>query len=190
MKKPLVWLVILANLAGAAYGVIFYYGARLASTNPALWLFIADCPLYALLFAVALALALADKHHGLFYFLVSVGALKYGFWTLFVISAFPDFYFSAGATFLYSALFLAHIGMMAEPVLLLGKFKPKKYFVAVSLFWFLLNDFADYFFALHPPLPGSGLAFMFFATVAMSVFFIAFAYLVFSRLHAPKVLSI
>lgn len=183
--KPLFWLVLFANLAGAAYGFLFFYGAQLASKNPLLWIFVADCPLYALLFACCLLLLRSGKNPQWFLFLVSAGAVKYGIWTVFVLLYFPQFYFAPAAALLYFALLLAHIGLLAEPLLFAGRAPARKSYLVAALAWSLLNDFADYFLALHPPIPQGSEQFMFAATAAMGIVSCALVFLVFRAVKRP-----
>lgn len=193
LTRLLFWLIILANLGGAAFGFLVYYGQQLSSTGPLLWLFVVDCPLYALLFAAAFFFRAEPRPRLLrawfrrvpdlswLWFLIFVGALKYGFWTVFVLTAYSPYYFTPGAWLLYAVLYGAHLFLMFETVLLVGKIRVRESFLAVSLAWFLANDFSDYLLGTHPPLPESSLAFMFPATTAMTVIFTLMAYLILGR---------
>jgi uncharacterized membrane protein YpjA len=187
------WLIILVNLGAAAFGLIFYYGQQLAATNPLLLIFVPDLSLYALLFAVAFYFQGEPRPRELkgwfgrvpdlswFWFLIFVGALKYGFWAIFVLSVYSSFYFIPEAALIYSVLFGFHIFLMFETILLVGKTRVRESFLLVSLFWFFLNDLSDYLLGTHPPLPESALGFMFPATLGMSVVFTLMAYLVLGR---------
>ncbi|MFH1225066.1 MAG: DUF1405 domain-containing protein [Candidatus Diapherotrites archaeon] len=183
--KPLFWLVLAANLIGAAYGFLFFYGTQLSSTNPLLWVFVADCPLYALLFAACLLLLRAGRNPQWFLFLVSAGAVKYGIWTIFVLLYFPQFYFAPAAALLYFSLLIAHLGLLAEPMLFAGRVAVSKSCPAIALAWLLLNDFADYALALHPPLPQGSEPFMAAATVAMTLASCAPVFLLFRAFKRP-----
>ncbi|MFH1696968.1 MAG: DUF1405 domain-containing protein [Candidatus Diapherotrites archaeon] len=183
--QTLFWAVFIANLAGAAYGFIFYYGSTLASSNPLLWIFIADCPLAALLFAIAIFLIHRGARAEWFYFLAAATALKYGIWTIFVLSYFPEFYFTPAAALIYVVLFAAHIGLIAEVSLLAGKLSIRPLLALPALAWLLLNDFLDYTLFIHPPIPQEELQFMFIATVAMTLFSVPLAYVLFSHVKKP-----
>jgi uncharacterized membrane protein YpjA len=193
LARLLFWFIILANLGGAAFGFLIYYGKQLSSTSPLLWLFVVDCPLYALLFAVAFFFRAEPRPVLLrawlgrvpdlswLWFLVFVGALKYGFWTVFVLTAYPPYYFTPEAGLLYAVLYGAHLFLIFETVLLVGRIRVREAFLPLSLAWFLANDLSDYLLGTHPPLPESSLAFMFPATAIMTVVFTLLAYLVLGR---------
>lgn len=191
--RVLFWLIILVNLGAAASGLIFYYGEELASTNPLLWIFVADSAVYATLFAVAFYFQGEPRPKALkkwfgrvpdlswLWFLIFVGALKYGFLTVFVLSTYSSFFFTPEAGLMFSVLFGFNIFLMFETILLVGKIRVKEVFLLISLGWFLINDFSDYLLGTHIQLPESALGFMFPATMGMSVVFTLMAYLVLGR---------
>lgn len=191
--RLLFWLIIMANLGGAAFGFLVYYSQQLSSTDPFLWLFVVDCPLYALLFAVAFFFRAEPRPRLLrawlprlpdlspIWFLIFVGALKYGFWTVFVLTAYSPYYFTPGTGFLYAVLYGAHLFLIFETVLLVGRIRVREAFLPLSLAWFMANDLSDYLLGTHPPLPDSALTFMFPATMAMTVVFTLLAYLILGR---------
>ena len=148
------WLVslFLVNLAGFIFGIYYYY-YQLSITSLWSWVFIIDCPLYVLLFAVICALKLKNKSipDG-FYFLTSLGLIKYGLWTGLVIWLYSGHFFSI-SPILYSLLFPLHIGMILEGVVFFPHFKVKPKCALIVLFWFLLNDVLDYFFGTLPLIP-------------------------------------
>lgn len=147
-------LLVSANLVGTLIGVI-YYMSQLLSTSPLLWVFVPDCPLYTGLFAFLILLAIAGVKSDLFGFLVSVGLMKYGAWTLFVLAFYSNYFFSF-ATYIWlqsTILFILHIGMMLEGFILPFK-KVTALQMVVVLAWFFINDFLDYFGpSVHPYLP-------------------------------------
>ncbi|MEW6328793.1 MAG: DUF1405 domain-containing protein [Candidatus Micrarchaeota archaeon] len=186
-RKTLFGIVLAANLLGAAYGILGFYLQQLLSTNVLLWIFVPDCPLYALTFAIAIILIKEGKRYDWFYFIALVGALKYGFWTVFVLLRYPEFYFAPEISLIYYTLLFAHVGMFLEAFTLLGKIKMRNWFLPLALGWFLLNDFADYFLGAHPPLPVYGLGFMWRASVVMSVAFSVFGFALAKRAKKPLV---
>lgn len=187
-KQLLFWFVIVADLIGAVYGFIFYYGQRLLATDPILWIFVADCPFYTLLIAIVLLLVYFRKKISWLYFLAFVGALKYGFWTVFVLTLYFPFYFTPENSLIYAILYVAHIGLILETILLFGKIELKKRFLVIALFWFLLNDAVDYpLLSTHPSLPLHSLGFMFLATMAMSVGFTLIAYYLIKRIKKSPI---
>jgi uncharacterized membrane protein YpjA len=111
---------------------------------------IADCPLYAFLFAVTVAFK--SKKLSLLTFF---GSVKYASWTVFVLTAFPEFYFSIDATY-YSILLALHIFMLLQSFLLLPWIKENATEILTVTSWFLLNDVIDYFFGTAGTLPSYG----------------------------------
>lgn len=177
MNKKILGIIFIINLLGALYGFIFYYGSQLIEAIPKFWLipFIPDCPLAALLMGVSFLLLASNKNHSRLNFFSSALALKYGFWTLFVLTAFSSFYFSQNFL-LYSVLFVSHIFLIAEIILLAGKIRAGVYAVGLTLAFFLLNDLVDYFWATHPPLPAESLSLMLYLTLVMSLVFTGLIY--------------
>lgn len=183
LNKKLFGIIVFANIAGALFGFTSYYGYQLSNTPPALKIFVPDCPLYALLFAIVLILVHAGVRANLAYYLVSVGAVKYGFWTVYVLLKYNSFYFQPGAKLMYALIFAGHIGLFLQSLMLLGRIKVKSYYILPALGWFLLNDSVDYTLSTYPPLPAYSLNFMYPATVVMTVFFTLTIYIIYRRIH-------
>ena len=182
-SKKSLYFILLANLIGAVYGFVFYYGAKFSSIPLHLWLFLPDCPLFSLFFALAILLILIKKENSLFFFFTLIGSLKYGFWTVFVLLYFNSFYFTPQNSFMYSVLLIAHIFLFFEAFLLIKKIKFKISYLIIPLLFFLANDFSDYFLNTHPPLPLSELNFMFYLTLFSSLFFTAIAFILVKKLN-------
>ena len=167
----LVSLLVAVNLAGFLFGV-YFYAWQLEQVDPALWLFLIDCPLYVLLFSFVLIQRLVGLQSDFFNYLVAVGLFKYGVWTLVAIAGYHWFFLNpASAIWLSnSILFLLHIGMAAEGLTFLFK-KIEPWMVAAALGWFLFNDYVDYWGPMvHPGLPpGIDLAPMAAYTVFSSI---------------------
>ncbi len=194
MFTILFWFIVIANLGGFVYGTFFYYPIQLLSTNPLLWIFVPDCPLAALLIGLAFlsrcgSLNLSFLHPfskrgtdlSWFWFLAFVMAMKYGFWTVFVLSAYPSFYFTPSSSLLYSILFASHVFLFFETFLLVGKIRPRVWFLLPALGFLLANDLSDYLLGTHPPLPETALGFMFPATLFMTLAFTWLSYHVLRR---------
>jgi uncharacterized membrane protein YpjA len=188
-KTPLFKFLLLANALGAAYGFIFYYGGQLLTTNPLLWVFVPDCPLYAFVFALALLLLSEKKEAGWFYFLVFVGAMKYGFWTMYVLGKYSYYYFAPDPliSFMYGVLFISHLVLFLEPTIMLGRIRVKLEWLGVAIFWFLLNDWVDYSLGTHPPVPFEKIPEIFTATVLMTFAFSLLAFWLVKRFEPKKV---
>ncbi|MBU1120400.1 MAG: DUF1405 domain-containing protein [archaeon] len=192
-KTNLLALIIICNLIGFLYGLFFFYGEQLLQTEPLYWIFVIDCPLYALLMALTLILIKLNKSFNLLYFISAAGALKYGFWTVFVLLNYSSYYFSPATSFIYFVLLFGHIGLFLEVFLLNGRIKLRNYFLPLALLWFLLNDAADYFFqslgitnsVIRPPIPSTAIEFMALFTITASIFFTLLAFLIYSKFKKP-----
>lgn len=174
-SKKLLLLIILGNLIGTIYGFVFYYGPKLIQTPLHLWLFVPDCPLFSLLVAISFLLILLKKESSLVFFFTVVGALKYGFWTVFVLLYYNNFYFTPENSLMYLVLLIAHIFLFIESFVLIKKIDFKFFYLVPVLVFFLANDFFDYLFNTHPSLPLTELNFVFYFTLITSLIFISLA---------------
>ncbi len=156
--------IVLLNIAAIFAGGYFYID-QLAETAPHLLVFVPDCPLYVLL---ALFIILGIIRNEIFSFIVSIGMVKYGLWTVFIFLFHWDVY-SQPLFFWTSVIFiLGHIGMALEGLALLPK-KPARLALALALAWFLLNDISDYYWGTVPSLPPGGLETVRILTIASSI---------------------
>lgn len=175
MKKE-DFLVILAGLNVFGFlSFLIYYGAQLMKTFPLLWLFVPDCQLSALFFALAL---LSRKD-----WLVNLGfaaAIKYGFWTLLVMLSFMNYYLTPENAIEYWIIIASHIVLMLEAFLLSRKLKSGRALIPAFTFLFL-NDFSDYVLGTHPPLPDYAVPLMSIATPLITVSIIVLIYLIQQR---------
>jgi uncharacterized membrane protein YpjA len=167
------WLLVIGGIAGAAYGVFFFYREQLAATSPLLWVFVPDCPLAAFLIAVSLLAIkfLPNARLDFLHYVSSAFALKYGFWTMFVLAAFPGFYFTPQSALLFALLFAGHFIVFFEPLFLLGKARVAEHYTVAVLAFFVLSDLSDYLLGTHPPLPADAGGAMLGATLVMSIVF-------------------
>ncbi len=180
MAAELFIAIIAANLLGIAYGIYFYSG-QLMATNPLLWIFVIDCPLYVIFAVLCFFRAVRSP---LFRFIASVGLIKYGAWTLFVLF-FHSSYYLVPPFFMGTLLVLAHSGMVLESLAIMPK-KVNWKFLAVSIGWFLLNDALDYAFGLHPRIPGAGLEYVALFTLAMTFISTFLVYRYSEEVHASE----
>jgi uncharacterized membrane protein YpjA len=149
---------------------------QFAATPVALWFFVSDCPNYTLFFALALLFLLMGKRYDLYYYLASVGTAKYGFWTLFAILFYRDYFLSSENRLLYTGLFISHFAMMLEPLAILHRVRVRGWYIPVCLAWFLLNDYFDYILGVHPWVPNHSIPTLMWATVGMSLGFTLLIY--------------
>ena len=146
-KHPLFWLALLLNILGVVIG-LYYYGDQMSATAPLLLVFVPDCPLYVL-FALFILLGLINRDD--FSFLVAIGMVKYGIWTLSVFAYFWQAYFTPAALFVTLIFILGHSGMATEGIALIPKKKVNLLVLLFVLGWFLLSDYVDYFVGTMPP---------------------------------------
>lgn len=149
LKKIFLFLLVVGNIIGAVFGFTWWYGAQLKQAPWYLWLFTAPSPMYALFFVISAILILIKVKDSvwisLFYFITSVGLIKYGIWTIIFWLTFSG---AKELGMLMIAWLAFSHGMMAlESSLLFHKIQLKKYripFVLVTLAFFLLNDYLNY----------------------------------------------
>lgn len=178
LRRPLFAVLLLLNIAAVFTGLWYYWG-QIAATSLQLLIFVPDCPLYVLLAIPILAKLVKNDS---FSFLVSVGMVKYGLWTVFVLLynwgaySLPDF---LPVTIIF---IIGHFGMALEGACLLPKKRTSALAFILILGWFLLNDYADYFLGARPLIPAQGIEAVRDLTVAAS-FAIAFCF----YFHADKI---
>ncbi|MFA6328877.1 MAG: DUF1405 domain-containing protein [Candidatus Micrarchaeia archaeon] len=166
--------VVLLNVAAVFAGIYFYID-QLAATPLHLLAFVPDCPLYVFL---SLLIILGIARNKTFQFIVSVGMVKYGLWTVFAIFFHSGYYFAPGMLAISAILVAGHLGMALEGLALLPE-KPARLALALALAWFLLNDVSDYSWGTVPSLPPGGLELVrnitFASSIALPLAFFAFA---------------
>ena len=166
LRQNLFKLLLLLNIAAVLVG-FWYYQDQLASTPLHLAIFVPDCPLYVLL-AIPILLGFRNAAYS---FLVSIGMLKYGLWTVFVL-LFHWSAYSVPAMLPVTVIFIiGHIGMAFEGLVLLPKEKASLAILLVAIAWLLLNDVSDYFWGTVPPIPSEGMWLVAALTFAASLAF-------------------
>lgn len=167
----------------------YYYRWQFAATPIRFWFFVPDCPNYTFLFATTLILLLYKKRYDLYYYLVSVGTAKYGFWTLFAILFYRDYFLSPDNRLLYASLFISHFAMMVQPVVILHKVRVRGWFIGVSLLWAFTNDYFDYVIGVHPWVPEHSLKVLMRATVFMSIWATLAMYYLIKKTKRPVLID-
>ena len=140
-----VWLVVVANLAGTAFG-FWYYRFQLAVTDPVMWAFVPDSPLATLFIALTLAAWRLGRSSEYLAALAFFGCIKLGAWTPFVQLVVNGQ--GTTPTWLYQFLIWSHAAMVLQAFLLhrVADFRVRA--VAVALLWYGVNDVVDYFVPL------------------------------------------
>lgn len=152
LKHPvLFWSCFAANMVGAVFGTIFWYGPMLLQSPAWAFPFIPDCPLAALLGAVALLALRAGRHWPFFYALAAFACIKYGIWT---ITYWPYAWLASGQVYAIEiVLFITHIGLTIEGLLFvprIGRFSIGGRVAVIGVF--VASLVVDYVLGYHPPL--------------------------------------
>ena len=137
------------NLAGTAFG-FYYYREMFALFPVKLWIFIPDSPLATLFFALSLFLIYFKKRFNAFYLIAMAQSMKYGFWTMFVIIYFSDYFLAPYHRYYYYLMFALHFGMLIQPALILHRVRVGMRELAIAAAWLALNDYFDYLRSTNP----------------------------------------
>ena len=142
------------------------YRSMFQEFNPALWIFIPDCPLYVGFLLLVVFFGVRSR---IFRFITSVGLMKYGMWTLMIFALYPDVYFAEGLAFQTWILVAGHTLMALAPFIIVpGRPAPQEYLPALA--WFLLNDYMDYWVGTKPVFPETHIGLVIIASIALSIF--------------------
>jgi len=95
------------------------------------------------LFGLLLLSRIREKNFSLPGFIVIVGSIKYGLWTLFALLV-------SGNLFNNGLIIFSHVLLLLQVIVFYKffEFKIKHFFIVIL--WFLLNDFFDYVLLTHP----------------------------------------
>jgi uncharacterized membrane protein YpjA len=152
LRRPVALAIILIGLVGGVAGFIYWYGPTFSSYPVWQWVFIPDCPLFAVLFALALGLILLNRNWPLYNALVAFGLIKYGTWTVVYWIA---YWINTQGRFTTESIVMAasHLGMILEGLFLLSSLRMNWRTVVASALWFGLSDWMDYGpFKTFPPI--------------------------------------
>jgi len=141
-KKFLIFLIIV-NIISAIISIWFYYKNQLLNSSPFFWIFIADCPIFALIFAFVLYKKLNNKTAVFITFLAIIGVFKYALWTLGVIILTSNLFF-------YPVIVISHIFFLIQIIVFYKVFAFRLKHVLLGLIIFLIFDFFDYVLLTHP----------------------------------------
>ena len=161
----LFWAAILLNCLAVFIGASLYSG-QFALHPQYLAVFVPDCPLYVFLTLIILFGIIRNE---IFSFIVSIGMVKYGLWTVFVLLFHPGYYFTSDIFNMSVLLVLGHLGMALEGLAILPKKRLAPVALALAIGWFLINDFSDYFLGTVPIIPPAGMSLVRDVTIASSV---------------------
>jgi uncharacterized membrane protein YpjA len=169
LRPAIGWTLVGINIVAGILGMILWYGPDFGKYAWWGWIFVPDCPLVTLMFALAWIGILFDKKWTWYNALTCFGLMKYALWTVTVWVLF----WSAGYPFTFESVFMTinHIGMGLEGVML-ASFLPGLRWrdVLIAGGWYFLADFMDYGLGFHPRLaPGVSKSFMMWEMLIASV---------------------
>ena len=169
-----VWLVVLTNLVGTAFG-FWYYGfhpvplsdplitGQFASEPAAFWPLVPDSPVATLFIALAFGAWALGRNSEYLNSLAFFGCWKLGLWTPYVLLVFSDGFRAVNPLPMYLFLFFSHLAMVVQAFVLhrVSDFPIRA--VAVAVLWYGLNDVVDYFVPVigsphHTLIPGQTIA--------------------------------
>lgn len=140
-SKVVFWLLIIGNILGAIFGFTYWYGPQLLKISVLYWVFVATCPLYALLFVICAFMIYFRKKNSFLFFITAAGLVKFGIWTVL-------FWLNAGITEISSLMFYWLIGshsiMAIEACILFSRIEFKKWHLITAWIWFGLTDYMNY----------------------------------------------
>ncbi|MFC5972714.1 DUF1405 domain-containing protein [Halomarina salina] len=139
-----VWLVVVVNLAGTAFG-FYYYSGQFAATPVELWPFVPDSPMGTLFIALALGLWAMDRPNEYANAFALFGCIKLGAWTPYVLLAFfPAWDYLWWP--MYNFLFWSHCAMVVQAFVLhrIADFPVRA--VALATAWYTVDLTFDYFY--------------------------------------------
>lgn len=154
MKHPLVfWACMAFNTVGVIWGGWIWYGPMLLESPLWAWPFIPDCPEAALWATIAFLLLRYRGARTWFTAFAAFACIKYGLWTVFFwlrhwseAGFVPDYYP------MEVMLFVSHIGLTAEGILLARQIGPLNLPSRMGIIgWYVLSIYIDYGLGFHPP---------------------------------------
>lgn len=158
-RRWLLLTVAFLNFVGTIWG-FYWYRCQLFSTLWWQWPVIVDSPLHALFFGAFIYMVAVKRvftyFTGLIAWIGVLGVIKYGIWAVaLLLRYFIDN--NVAPTIEDVLLILGHVGMTVEGVIYAGLLPPKFKAMLVACLWFVINDYCDYFYGLHPLLPSNSL---------------------------------
>lgn len=171
-NKKFLFILALINFIAGIYALQYYF-LQLQNTNPLLWIFVVDCPLYAFLFGIILILKIKKIEKPWLVFIVLVGVVKYALWTLFVL-------WQGNFLAIYYTFTWSHILMVVETLVFFRVYAFKIRHVLLAIVWFIVCDFFDYVIGTHPFFEGNFENVMIFAILS-TIFLPILLSLIYSR---------
>jgi uncharacterized membrane protein YpjA len=139
------WEAVLVgmNLVFAAVG-FFTYIPQLSATPVLLWIFVPDCAIAWMVFAIAYLIKKEDLS-----FFSFVTGLKYTIWSILAVALYTSDYVQT--PLIAFLIVVTHLILFTSVFLLKPKFSWRA--AGFTLGFLLLSDFSDYIFGTYPLLP-------------------------------------
>ncbi|WP_409276300.1 DUF1405 domain-containing protein [Neobacillus sp. SCS-31] len=145
--RPFLWLLLIVNILGTAYGY-YWYDGQLEQTPSIFLAFVPDSPTASLFFVFVLIAFLWGKNWPLVEALAIVTLIKYGIWAvvmnLLVLAVTGDL------GWLGWMLVGSHFAMAVQGLLYAPFYRIKWWHLAAASVWTLHNDVIDYVFFMMP----------------------------------------
>lgn len=151
VTSPIVWVVAVADLAGAIAGYTYWYGSTMLASPWYYWVFVPDCPLAATFMGIALLAYRFGRTWRLVGLLAAGMSVKYGLWT--VVSWTIEF--SVGGPLGWEGITMAgtHFILLVQGLLLCCVLCYRSVPVLVASLYIVGNDLVDYVAGQYPALP-------------------------------------
>ncbi|WP_059171549.1 DUF1405 domain-containing protein [Bacillus sp. FJAT-27445] len=145
--RPFLWLLLIVNIAGTAYGY-YWYGGQLNETPPVFLPFVPDSPTASLFFVFVLIAFLLKRNWPLLEALALVTLFKYGIWAV----AMNLFVWAVTGELSWIGWMLvgSHFAMAVQGLLYAPFYRVKWWHLTVTAVWTLHNDVIDYVFFMLP----------------------------------------
>jgi uncharacterized membrane protein YpjA len=168
LTPAIVALIVAVDVFSFVVGGIYWYGSQLPQTPWWAWVFVPDCPLFALLGGVALVGLLTQRRSSLFESLVAMGSIKYAIWTILAWVFFWAEYHTVPLVGV--VMIISHVGLMVQGLFILSFVRLSAPVALLSGAWFLLSDYMDYGLGFHPAVPSpASLPWMQWHTIAVTI---------------------
>lgn len=148
-----IWVVALADLAGAIAGYTYWYGSTILASPWYYWIFVPDCPIAATLMGAALIAYLLGRKWQILGFLAVGTCIKYGLWT--VVSWGTEFAHGGLVDLEGVSMSVTHFLLLVQGVVLLWLLKFRVLPVVLASVYLVANDLVDYVARQYPRLPES-----------------------------------
>lgn len=147
-QKKWLFAIALFNVLGTVFG-FYYYADQLSSHSLYLWPFIPDSPIATLLIAISFVLLALKKNFALLNSLAFIANLKYGLWTVFILTYYYGIFYNGNTLTMYLFMLLSHFAMAVQALLVLEYSKIRIKHILIAASWFIINDILDYTLGIH-----------------------------------------